>query len=93
VFVTLAREILPKGEEVEFRTTIEDDIAAVLEENASGDTLGGASGTHHSYIDLVIYDGEQSIRQIMDVLKKHELPHGTTVHYFTKEKAGKGHRL
>jgi hypothetical protein len=93
VFVALAREILPKGEEVEFRTTIEDDIVTALEENASGDSLGGASGTHHSYIDLVIYDGEQSIRQIMDVLKKHELPHGTAVHYFTKEKAGRVHRL
>jgi hypothetical protein len=64
-----------------------------LERHASGEPVGGATGTQRAYIDIIIYDGESSINQILGVLKKHELPRGTAIHYFTKDKANVVHRL
>jgi hypothetical protein len=93
VFVAMSSQILPKGEEVAFRGNVEDDIVATFERNGSGESLGGGTGMQNSYIDLVIYDGENSIKQILDVLKKHGLPRGTAIHYFTKDKARLVHKL
>jgi hypothetical protein len=87
VFVAFTSEILPKGEEVVFRGEIEDNLIAVFSQNRSGDHLGGAMGMKNTYIDAAIYDGEASIQQIQQVLKKHALPKGTAIHYFTRDKA------
>jgi hypothetical protein len=86
-FIAFTNEILPKGEEVEFRGEIEDEIGKVFEKNRSGGTLGGATGTKNAYIDLLLYDGAESVKHVLQVLKKHSLPKGTSINYFTQDKA------
>ena len=93
VFVSFPSEILPKGGEVDFRCEIEDEIAAVLAENKSGAGLGGATGSANTYVDFVIYDGDESVRQIQQMLRKQRLPKETAIRYFTEDKASQVWRI
>lgn len=93
VSVVFPSEILPKGQEVDFRATIEDEIIASFEKNRGGDTLGGATGTKNTYSDFIIYDSKESIQQIREILKRHGLPKETTIQYLTQDKANIVHRL
>ena len=59
--------------------------------DAHGRLLGGALGTQNAYIDLLLFDGGNSVETLRRVVKQHELPAGTTINYFAKEK--RGHRM
>ena len=84
VFITIDSKILPSGEEIAFRGSIEDKLEERLKADLSGDLLGGASGTNYSYIDLVIYDGDRSLKLIHETLVEKQLPSGTSIHFFAK---------
>lgn len=63
----------PEGAEVEARGEIEDALDEALQTQASGRVLGGAFGTEHAYVDLLLFDGEDSRRIVEATLKRFEL--------------------
>jgi len=87
VFVSIPTEHFPKGDEVKRRSEIEDSLVAALGAEASGISLGGATGCKNCYIDLALYDGECSLEIVKRVLKKHGLPRQSGIHYFTSDHA------
>lgn len=91
VFVAFDMRILPKGQQVAVRGGIEDALDDNLRRNHSGRLLGGAFGVENAYIDLLLFDGEQSVEIVRRVLQEQNLPTGTAIHYFAKEK--RGHRV
>jgi hypothetical protein len=88
VFVSIPTSHFPKGEEVSARGTIEDEIIDGLEAEASGISLGGATGRKNCYMDFAIYDGERSLDLIRGILRKHGLPRETAIHFLTSDRAG-----
>jgi hypothetical protein len=93
VFVSFGSAILPKGNEVTYRSEIEDAITAKLERDCSGVGLGGATGRERTYIDLMLYDGEASMKLLKSTLKKLAIPGGCEIRYFTKDKEKETHRI
>ncbi|MGJ8641330.1 MAG: hypothetical protein ACSHYA_18210 [Opitutaceae bacterium] len=89
IYISFSSRYLPKGQEVDFRSHIEDTIDAKLSQDASGQTLGGATGHERTYIDIIIYDGERSMAIIDEALKEADAPSGTSVHYFEKDRETK----
>ena len=90
VFIAIDVKFLPLVEKLtENRGIIEDALTAAL--RADGRVLGGAFGNQNAYIDLMIFDGQNSIEIIRQVLMKQKLPAGTSINYFAKEK--RGHRI
>lgn len=87
VFIAIPAAHFPKGEEVTARGEIEDDLIAALEAEASGISLGGATGHKNCYIDLALYDGDRSLEIVRSVLRKHCLPKLTKIHFFTTDRA------
>lgn len=87
VFIPISASYFPKGDEINARGIIEDDILAALEAENAGTTLGGASGHEYLYLDFAIYDGERSLEIIKAVLKKHKVPKKTKIHFFTADRA------
>lgn len=66
VYVAIDGEVFPDGDEVDARSSIEDELDEALETALSGRTVGGATGISQSYIDLLIYDGDHS-REIIEL--------------------------
>jgi hypothetical protein len=60
--------LLPRGVEVDHRGLLEDALSAALVAEASGTVLGGALGTKYTYIDLLLYDAENSRRLVRKVM-------------------------
>lgn len=54
-----------------YRAEIEDAIALQLD--GSGYVIGGATGTHHLYIDLVIFDSDRSKSMVQVALQQKEI--------------------
>lgn len=85
LFLSLSLEDFPTEDEVDFRGAIEDRIEARFTDNHSGKVLGGATGTSRAYIDLLIFDGENSIDQIRDAIIASNLTCPVTLHPFYKD--------
>lgn len=85
VFVSIPMEHFRKGSEVNGRSEIEEDLTTALQAEASGISLGGATGHENCYIDLALYDGEQSLKVVKKVLRKHRVPTRTKIHFFTSD--------
>ncbi|MGV3533204.1 MAG: hypothetical protein ACO1QR_12600 [Chthoniobacteraceae bacterium] len=86
MYITLPREMLTNGKELDERGALEEAIRAVLEPQ-SGRLLGGATGYDYAYIDLMIYDGSTSIALIEQVLRKSRFIGSTTIEYFAKARS------
>ncbi len=86
-YVCLSRGCLPVGEEVDFRSDVEDALAEALKQRQEGDTFGGAMGAEWAYIDLMLYDGRRSLDTVLKVLRRRRLPKDTHVRWFTADKA------
>jgi hypothetical protein len=86
VFVSFDVKFLPQGRQVDVRGKIEDALDGALREVNSGRLLGGALGARFGYVDLLLYDGASSIEIVRRVLKQQNLPSGTTINFFAKEK-------
>jgi len=91
VFVSFDSSFLPRGGEANARGEIEDALEEVLKAHQSGNVLGGAYGINHTYIDLILFDGQESLELVRKVLKEKKLPAGSEIHFFAKEK--RGHRI
>ena len=91
VFIAFDASFLPQGQEVAARGEIEDSLEAALRPESSGRLLGGALGRQNAYIDLLIYDGAESLRLIEQVIREKGLPSGTSINYFAHSK--RGHRI
>ncbi len=89
VFATIDSSFFPKGRELEVRGAMEDEIIQQLGEAGAGTCFGGASGIHHFYIDFALYDGARSLEIVKDVLRKHQVPKSSQLHWFTKDQKGR----
>jgi hypothetical protein len=69
-YLKFSSDNIASGEEVSARSVIEDAIEAALMENLTGYTLGGAAGKQHSYIDIMLLDGELSIELVFETIKQ-----------------------
>ena len=86
VFVSFDCAFFPEVKEmVDKRSVIEDALDKALQSAQSGRVLGGAFGTQFGYIDLLLFDGRNSLEIVARVLRQH-LPAGTAINFFAKEK-------
>lgn len=72
IFVRVDRGHLDDEDPLEFRTSIEDEISKRLN-GGGGYVIGGATGVHNSYIDIVIFDGHRSRAAIDEALEELQL--------------------
>jgi len=93
VFVAFDAKILPAGKQVAVRGATEDALDVALRTAASGRLLGGALGTQNAYIDLLLFDGSRSVDLVLRTLRERNLPDGTSLNYFAKEKRGQRRAL
>lgn len=85
VFVSFDARILPEGKQVDARAVIEDGLDGTLRAEASGRLMGGGLGREFAYIDLLLFDGNNSLNIVQRVLREHNLPAGTAINFFAKE--------
>lgn len=93
VFIALDARVLPTGKEVNARIEIEDALNSALGSAACGRLLGGATGLEHAYVDMLLFDGSNSIDIVQRVLREKRLPAGTSIEYFAKAKKSQRVRL
>jgi hypothetical protein len=86
VFISFDVSILPEGQESEARGAIEDSLDLALGSAASGRVIGGAHGARFAYVDLLVFDGEASLDIIQQVLREKNVPAGSSIDFFAKEK-------
>lgn len=60
-----------------------------MEANHSGIVLGGALGHTSSYIDLIIFDGDNSLKLIETFIKEKDLINATSIQFFAAGKEGR----
>jgi hypothetical protein len=72
-YAAIDATVFPDGAQTDVRGNIEDALSDALESELSGRTLGGAFGTGESYIDLLLFDGDNSRRIVHDTLEKLQL--------------------
>ena len=82
-YVAFSTEVLPRGDEANFRGEIQDAITEHL--GNAGRVLGGAIGTQNTYIDLLLADGKTSLANVRDAIGAYELP-SPKLHYFVSGK-------
>lgn len=87
VFVAVQTSFFPRGSEVDGRSKIEDEIIEAFEAAGSGISIGGATGFKNCYMDFMIYDGENSLKIVKEILRKHQVPRNTQIHFFTSDRA------
>lgn len=86
VFVHFPASFLPRGNEAAARGDLEDAFGSRLAQSHSGQLIGGAMGLQRAYVDLVIYDGEQSLNLIETTARELQLPEGTAIHHFARSR-------
>ena len=89
VFVSFDDGMLPEGKQVDTRAVIEDELDGALRAEASGRLIGGGLGRKNAYIDLLLFDGSNSLNIARRVLREHDLPAGTAINFFAKESRDK----
>src|SRR5580698_8867422 len=88
VFVAFDARILTAGDEAAARGKIETALDEALKAASCGRLLGGAWGNANAYVDLLLFDGATSIEIVRQVLGEQNLPAGSSINYFAKEKRG-----
>jgi hypothetical protein len=81
-YIAMDASIFPDGGQVDVRSNIENAVNDALESESSGRTLGGAFGTDHSYIDLLIFDGDNSRQIVRDTLDRLQLQNRSRIESF-----------
>jgi len=71
---------------METKDVIENALEAALKAEHSGRVLGGAFGTQFAYLDLMLFDGRNSVQIVERVLREQNLPAGTAINFFAREK-------
>lgn len=85
-YVSIPASHFPRGDEVNCRCDLDDALSTALGADASGISLGGATGNENCYIDLALYDGERSLGIVKKVLRKHRVPLQTRIRFFTSDR-------
>jgi hypothetical protein len=86
VFVAFDSAFLPQGRQSAARGEIEGQLDTALRSAHSGRLIGGAFGVSRSYIDLLVFDGNESLKIVEGVLRDRGLPAGTAIHFFASDK-------
>ena len=73
VYVAIDGAVFPDGQQVDVRTNIEDTINDALRPESSGRSLGGAFGDNESYIEFLLFDGENSRTILLNTLAELQL--------------------
>lgn len=73
VYVAVDGDVFPDGQQVDVRANIEDTINDALRPVSGGRSVGGAFGINESYIEFLLYDGENSRSIIQDTLNELQL--------------------
>lgn len=68
VYIAIDSSVFPDGSQADVRGNIEDALEEALENEQSGRVLGGAFGVNESYIDLILFDGDNSRRIVEETL-------------------------
>lgn len=82
VYVSLKSELFETQDASDYRAKIEDAIAEALTRSGGGRVLGGAFGIEHSYIDLLLFDGEKSRQTVNRTLQDLQLLPQCDLHPF-----------
>ncbi|HUS37683.1 MAG TPA: hypothetical protein VM680_20205 [Verrucomicrobiae bacterium] len=88
VFVAINSNRFPSGQQVMARGEIEDALDLALNTHSTGRLIGGAFGTKNAYIDLLMFDGDNTIELIRKTFADLPITRGATLHYFAHEKRG-----
>lgn len=72
-YLAIDGSVFPEGRQIDVRYDIEDKLSEALEQAQSGRTVGGAFGMQEAYIDLLLYDAENSIRIVEETLDRLQL--------------------
>ena len=72
-YLAIDPSVFPDGKQVEVRGEIEDTLNSTLESKASGRVFGGAFGFRAAYVDIVLFDGEESLKLVHGVMQYHNL--------------------
>lgn len=88
VYVSVDSSFFPKGQEVSRRGEIEGAIEQALITFNGGRCIGGALGNQRCYSDFLIFDGERSLNAMRQALREQEVPAGTMIEFFAREKRG-----
>ncbi len=86
IYVSIDRAFFPKGDEVAKRGEIEEAIDTGLKNQNAGRLIGGGLGSERGYIDLLIYDGVRSLDTLRTTLKQLDVPTGTMIEFFARDK-------
>ncbi len=73
VYLQLDGSLFPDGEQVEVRSKIEDAIDETLVEQNLGRAVGGAFGRNYSYVEFILFDGENSRNCLLDKVQRLQL--------------------
>lgn len=85
VYISFPTCLLPAGEEINFRTEIEDELNKLLIENKTGRCIGSAFGSEKNYLDFIIFDGSQSLEILINGTLNSKIPSGCEVHFWASE--------
>jgi hypothetical protein len=88
VYVEFDADWLPEGKEVAKRGDVEHALDVALKNAQSGRLMGGAWGVNSAYVDLMIFDGANSVEIVRRVLGEVGVPKGSSINYFAREKVG-----
>ena len=72
-FVFYENVNVPQKQMVPFRAEIEDKIVDIAIAQGVANSIGGATGSHFSYIDFIIFDIEAFIKIAKDILSEYNL--------------------
>lgn len=87
-YISIAGDFFPPGEQVTKRGEIEDAIEEALKPFGGGRCIGGAFGRERSYSDFLIFDGRRSLEAMQAALRRLNVPPGTIIEFFAREKRG-----
>lgn len=88
VYVSIDSAHFPVGEQVARRGEIEEAIEAELAAIDGGRLVGGGMGRDRTYCDFLIFDGKRSLDAIVKALRARQLPAGTMIEFFVRDKRG-----
>ncbi|WP_411846802.1 hypothetical protein AAFN60_04550 [Roseibacillus persicicus] len=72
-FIQIPITQFPDGEQVDTRAAIEDALQESLDKQHAGRILGGGLGRQYAYIDLLLFDGQNSLDLINESLDRQEV--------------------
>lgn len=86
MYVAFDQSFLPESKPSAARGEFENALDAAMKADAAGMCLGGATGTKHGYIDLMLVDGANSVNIVRRILREKGFPKGTTIEHFAKSR-------